>query len=249
MTAPVTLNRESLTAQVHQHLRRALASGAFRPGEKLKLRELSERLGVSLTPVREALVRLVTDGVLVQVDHRSVRVPVLDSAAYLELCEVRAMLEGLAAERAAQRATERDIETVAAAHARIVAARRRGDHAGVVLENQEFHMAACRIARMPTVERLVENLWLQTGPVVIWLGRRPLPYQPKRHPHVVLIESLRARDGVAARQAMEQDIMLNAQALAPLLDELRAAEEPAPPRKPAAAAAVAAGHEPAPDAV
>ena len=69
-------------------------AGRYEPGQKLKLRDLAERLGTSVTPVREALARLVSDQVLVQIDHRSVCVAVLDLDGFDEVRALRLELEG-----------------------------------------------------------------------------------------------------------------------------------------------------------
>jgi DNA-binding GntR family transcriptional regulator len=94
----------------------------FGPGEKLKLRVLAAELGVSATPIRAALARLVTEGALEQLDRRSVRVPVLTDARLREVVELRLDLEGKAASRAAERATAADVAALEAIHAGMTAA-------------------------------------------------------------------------------------------------------------------------------
>ena len=63
------LVKEGLGAQAYQHLRHDLMIGRYEPGQKLKLRDLAETLGTSVTPVREALARLISDQVLVQIER------------------------------------------------------------------------------------------------------------------------------------------------------------------------------------
>ena len=202
--------REGLTSRAYQHLRYHLSIGSFAPGQRLKLRDLAGSMAMSLTPVREALGQLVTEGVLMQADHRSVRVPLLGAATYLEIAHVRCTLEGLAAEAAAQLATAEEIDDIAAIHQRIVDSKTRDDYAGTVLANRDFHLAACRLARMPVLARLVDNLWLMSGPVITSMGKQPISYRPSRHPHNRYIDGLRQRDGAAARSAIADDIRGNA---------------------------------------
>src|ERR1039458_8941478 len=90
----IVLVKEGLAAQIYQHLRGDLMAGRYEPGQKLKLRDLADALGTSVTPVREALARLVSDQVVVQVDHRSVCVAVMDLAQFVEVRELRLDLEG-----------------------------------------------------------------------------------------------------------------------------------------------------------
>lgn len=209
--------REGLTSRAYQHLRYHLSIGSFAPGQRLKLRALAASMAMSLTPVREALGQLVSEGVLMQADHRSVRVPLLGASTYLEIAHLRCVLEGLAAEAAAQLATAEEIDDMAAIHQRIVEAKLRDDYPGTVLGNRDFHLAACRLARMPVLERLVDNLWLMAGPVITTMGKGPIGYRPSRHPHKRYIEGLRQRDGAAARAAIDDDIRGNADVYARLL--------------------------------
>lgn len=209
--------REGLTSRAYQHLRYHLSIGSFAPGQRLKLRDLAASMAMSLTPVREALGQLVTEGVLLQAERRSVRVPLLDTATYLEIAHLRCVLEGLAAEAAARLASAEEIDDLAAIHQRIVDSKRRDDYPGTVLASRDFHLAACRLARMPVLARLVDNLWLMAGPVITSMGKGPIGYRPGRHPHKRYIDGLRQRDGAAARAAIADDIRGNAAVYSKLL--------------------------------
>lgn len=206
------LVKQSLSFQAYQRLKDDLMAGRYEPGRKLKLRELADRLGVSVTPVREALARLVSDQALLRVDHRSVRVPVMDRDRFHEVRALRLELEGRSAEQAACSATDADIDALEAIHARVVEARRRDSHADILLANQQFHLHLCESARMPVLLRLVEILWLQCGPLMNGMTRWPL-IKPKQHPHLAIVAALRARDGPAAREALQQDIAMATMAL------------------------------------
>jgi DNA-binding GntR family transcriptional regulator len=206
------LVKEGLSAQICQGLRDELMAGAYEPGQKLKLRDLAARVGASVTPVREALARLVSDQVLVQVDHRSVRIAVMDLARFDELRDLRIELEGKGAERAAARATTADIAELKDIHASLIDARARACYPDILAANQQFHLSLCRSAGMPVLLRLVEALWVQCGPLMHGMTRWPV-VQPRKHWHVVIIEALRARDGDRARAALEQDIAMSTDAL------------------------------------
>jgi DNA-binding GntR family transcriptional regulator len=206
------LVKEGLGAQIYQHLRHDLMAGRYEPGQKLKLRDVAEALGTSVTPVREALARLVSDQVLVQVDYRSVCVAVMDLERFDEVRELRLDLEGKGAEWAAECAAQADIDELKAIHARLLNARRRDCYPDILQANQQFHLTLCRAARMPVLLRLVEALWVQCGPLMHGMTRWPV-VKPKKHPHVAIIEALQARDGAAARAALRQDILMSAEAL------------------------------------
>ena len=103
---------QTVGRQVHAGLREWLISGALSPGDKLWLRTVGERLGVSMTPVREAVSRLVADAALEVLPNRAVRVPVLSLAKFEELTAIRLAIEGFAAERAAVMRSPRQLAAI-----------------------------------------------------------------------------------------------------------------------------------------
>ena len=206
------LIKESFSVQIYLQLRAELMAGRYEPGQKLKLIELAGRLGVSVTPVREAIARLISDQVLVQHDHRSAAVAVMDMQDFDEVRELRLDLEGKTCERAATCATPDDIAALKAIHTRLVAAREQHSYADVLLENQRFHLTLCQAARMPVAFRIVEGLWVQCGPLMHGMKWQP-GVRPKLHPHLAVIKALQAGDGTLARQALQQDIQMSTQTL------------------------------------
>ena len=206
------LVRESLSAQTYQQLRRDLMAGRYEPGQKLKLRDLAEQLGISVTPVREALARLASDHAVVQVDHRSVRVATMDIDRFNEIRALRMDLEAKAAEHAAHHATPDEIDRLVRIHERLKGARLRQCYDEILLANQEFHLGLCASAHMPVLQQLIETLWLRCGPLMNGLTQWPAP-KPKQHPHAVVIKALRLRDGAMAGAAIRQDIEMGTEAL------------------------------------
>ncbi len=110
------VDRENLTTRVYDELRNALMEGRFRPKHRFKLRELAQSLGVSVTPVREALMQLVRERALEMKAARSIEVAQLTLAQYTELREIRYLLEGLAAEKAATLITAGEIRDLTRLH-------------------------------------------------------------------------------------------------------------------------------------
>lgn len=210
---PQPSGADRVAVRVHQWLRQELMRSRFRPGEKLKLRTLAEELGVSLTPVREAIARLVSENALEQLDHRSARVPLFSDERLREVCELRIDLEGKAAGRAAERATATDADRLEAIHARMSEARLAGRAQEMMLENERFHMAVCALAGMPVLHQIVENLWLRCGPLNFALLSMRFLHRPEEHPHHEIIRALRAGDGALARLAMQRDIAVYADAI------------------------------------
>lgn len=209
----------SLRQQVYESLREALTMGRFAPGQKVTFRYVAGVLGVSLTPVREALRRLVAEGAFEMNPNRSVRVPLMTRDKVLELRDIRMELEGLASAKAALVATRSQIADIRRAAREIMIARNRGDSVTDRQKVREFHFAVYAAAGQPTLLRLIESLWLQTGPYMNLLypdfissSRGPTGRQR-------LIEALQARNASAARREMADDIRRALTYVADLADE------------------------------
>src|SRR5437762_10971032 len=96
------LEQGSLSLRTYVTLKDALIAGNFRPGQRLLMQDLAEQLGTSVTPVREACMRLVSERGLEVRSGRFVTVPNLTVSRYMEIRTIRIELEGLAAELAAK---------------------------------------------------------------------------------------------------------------------------------------------------
>lgn len=196
----------SLRSQVYDRLSDALSAGQFTPGQKLTFRTIAASLGVSMTPVREAIRRLVAEGALEMQPNRSVRVPLMTRDRVLELRDLRMAVEGLATEKAAAVATRNEVAGLRRIADELLAARSRGDFAADRAKIREFHFTLSAIARQPALQRVVEGLWLQTGPYLnlLYPDYVASPRGPARR--LRLIEAVEMHDTAAARREMEADI-------------------------------------------
>lgn len=205
------LKRVSISVEAHKELRRGLTAGRFPPGTRLNIRNLAEAMNISPTPVREALLQLAAEGALTQIAGRSFMVPRFSAEDYLELRDLRLSLEGEGAARAALRIGSDAIEALLHAHERLVERKAARDFREALEWNREFHLRVCAEADMPRLQRIVEGLWLQMGPLLNMLyARREMPRAPgpdDQHGHILMIEAFRARDPEAARAAMQADIL------------------------------------------
>ena len=209
----------SLRTQVYDSLRQALTMGRFAPGQKLTFRFIAGALGVSLTPVREALGRLVAEGAFEMQPSRSVRVPLMTRARIEELRDIRKSLEGLAAYKAAEAADRRQIADLRRIALAVATARSRGDSATDRQYVREFHFALYGIAGQPTLLRVIEGLWLQTGPYMNLLYPDFISRPQGPQTRARIIRALQARDAVAARQEIENDIDRALSYIADLADD------------------------------
>ena len=209
----------SLRQQVYVSLREALTAGRFAPGQKVTFRFVAGVLGVSLTPVREALRRLVAEGAFEVQPNRSVRLPLMTRAKVLELRDMRMALEGLAAEKAALAASRDQVAAIRRAAREIVAARNRGDGVTDRQKVREFHFAIYAAARQPTLLRTIEGLWLQTGPYMNLLYPEFIASPRGPAGRLRIIEALEERDAATAGREMQQDIGRALTYVADLADE------------------------------
>src|SRR5699024_2098640 len=104
--------RETTTTSVFKYMKNEIITGVFRPGQWIREREIKELLGISSTPVREALRMLVQEGILVSIPHRGVRVKSFDEKELRDFYEFRSEIEGLAAELAAIRRNEEQLQLI-----------------------------------------------------------------------------------------------------------------------------------------
>jgi DNA-binding GntR family transcriptional regulator len=201
------IGRENLAGRAYAELRAALMEGRLRPGQRLKIRDLAQSLGVSETPVREAVMQLVRERALRMEEARAITVAGLTLAQYLELREVRAALEGMAAEAAARRITGAAIRALERAHAELVRAEAAEEAAAAIRANWRFHHGLYQAAAMPELLAVIEGIWLRNGPMLNHLYPHARPTYPGRHRHLDILDGLRARDPQATRAAVLADMV------------------------------------------
>ncbi len=205
--------KENLSDQAYAELRAALMRGHLKPGDQLPLRPLSERFGISATPMREALTRLVVERALMLDARGTVTVPRLTRDQLLEIRSIRVDLEGRCAEEAARSATAAQIAELSGIHDEIIAAQRNQDFRAAVDLNTQFHLELCRISGLPITYELVEGLWVRCGPILTHLYDSGVPEGWDPHPHVRIIRALGAQDPAEARRAIQYDIENGGQGL------------------------------------
>jgi DNA-binding GntR family transcriptional regulator len=217
------ISRESLSERAYGELRAALMRGRLKPGERLLLRPTSARFGISATPMREALLRLVSERALSLDARGTVIVPRLTRDQLLEIRTIRMDLEGRAAGRAAELASEADISALAAIHDEIAQCHRSDDFDRAIGLNTRFHLELCRLGRMPILLEIIEGLWVRCGPLLSHLYDAGLPdWEP--HPHLRVIAALQEGSADAAAEAIREDIEHGGRGLFDHVDQSNAQE-------------------------
>jgi DNA-binding GntR family transcriptional regulator len=214
------LEQGSLSARTYVALKDALIAGSFRPGERLLMQDLALRLGTSVTPVREACMRIVSERGLELRSGRFVTVPDLTIARYMEIRTIRMELEGLAAELAAKNVTPPELKAIADVQAKFETADNAHAPKEAIVLNREFHFMVYGLSRMPMLTSHIESLWISMGPILNVFYNDVFNDYVGAEEHRHLIKALRTRDGAKARAAIGQDIERGGRALMKYLERL-----------------------------
>ena len=222
------LTRRTLQDNVYDYLREALMTGEFSPGQRLTVRGIASDIGTSIMPVREALRRLTSEGALEPLSTGAIRVPIFNLQKLQDLTELRLVVEGLAARRAAIRMTGDDFKSLEHCDREVQLAIASGDFAEEAKANEHFHFTIYRAAQSNDLLRIIENLWLQVGPYLSWLFKQsewPARLHGARgarafRHHKDLESALRRHDGEQAELALRADLMTAAEVLFELTRKL-----------------------------
>ena len=153
-----TVDRPKMSEAAYERLRDAIVRGDLVPGEKIKDAELAEMLGLSRTPVREALTRLVESGLVESKPGVYTRVSTLNQHDIAATLAVLKALDSLAVETAVPRLTERDYRTMRQANRSFAAAVDRQDVSKALAADDAFHHVIIEAAGNPVIARVVEQL-------------------------------------------------------------------------------------------
>lgn len=199
--------REMLHEQILDVLKRRMMMGGFAPGQKLPLRALARSLGTSLMPVRDALQRMESLGVMVTTPARTMMVPVLSQKQREDITRLRVLLESETAAEAAHNRTPAELDRLAAHCAEIRASAETDDLDLFLKSNYQFHMCIAEASGISFIATILEPLWMHVGPLV-------RAYMPS-HAHIVrsvsfhdkIYDAIAAKDARRASEAMVEDIV------------------------------------------
>ena len=190
---------------VYRRLRTRIMYGEIAPGSALTLRGIGKEYGVSMTPAREAVRRLVAEGALLLSASGRVSTPELTSERIEELAALRALLEVERASRALPRAHMALIDRMQAIDATIAEAVLNRDSVGYIRTNLEFHRTLYLRAQAPAILAMAETVWLQMGPTMRALYGRLRRTEPPQY-HRLILAALKAGDEPGLRLAVRSDV-------------------------------------------
>ena len=205
MTQP--LARSSLSAQIRERLLAQIMRGDLKPGERLIELKIAAEMETSQAPVREALRELEALGVVETLHNRGARVRVVSNEELVDIYEVRAQLEGFAAERAAGSVTTLK-PRLEAEMANMRAAAERADTASFSDHNTAFHRIILEAARNQTLTELWDRLNVRAR-TILNISRQQTDLVAVSESHRTLIDAIESGDGPHARDAAIAHVMDN----------------------------------------
>lgn len=203
------INKDTLWDKAYLSLRSALLAGKFVPGERIILRKVAQDLGISLTPVRDAINRLAAENVLERGgvgQGGGAAVPLLTSSEFDQLMTIRSSLEPLAAETAAKNASKAEINEISKLLDEMRDLAETGNLASYLDAHYKFHFGIYKLAKQPILIQAIEGAWLRCGPTLNLALPEYKPGQKRHKHHLAALTALKKGDGVAVARAIRADI-------------------------------------------
>lgn len=154
-------NYKPLRDVVFESLRKAIVEGSLKPGQRLMEVQLAEQLGVSRTPVREAIRKLELEGFVIMLPRKGAYVADMSVKDIVDVLEVRAALEGLAANLAAERMEEKEIEELKKVSEDLNEAMKERNLDEILKKDVEFHQCIFESAGNKKLTQMINSLWEQ----------------------------------------------------------------------------------------
>ncbi|WP_336489493.1 GntR family transcriptional regulator [Methylobacterium nigriterrae] len=208
------ISRRYLHDEVADRMRELIQSGEMEPRTRINEGELTERFGISRTPLREAIKILATEGLLELLPNRGARVASISQGEIEEMMEVIAGLEATAADLACRTITEEDIDAIEEDHDRMVAAWKEANEAEYFRLNRTIHEAIMAASRNATLSGIYTSLSGRIQRSRYRAHQTAEQWERAVSEHEDMVRLLRARDGSALALLMREHIRGKKQVIA-----------------------------------
>jgi DNA-binding GntR family transcriptional regulator len=202
------IGRRPLHEEAVERLRDMIVQGRLNPGDRLNERLLCEELGISRTPLREAIKLLATEGLVDLLPNRGAVVSPLEPARLSDTFKVMGALEGLAGELACRHATPRHIAEIRALHAEMLDMYARGDLAGYFRHNQAIHLKIVEASGNATLANTYRQLNANVRRARYMANLSKERWDEAVREHEQMLAALEARD-VTRLKRLLQDHLAN----------------------------------------
>ncbi|WP_343583614.1 GntR family transcriptional regulator [Herbaspirillum sp.] len=209
MAAPAVprLERQHLHDTVVEHLRNLIVEAVLPPGTKLNERELCETMGISRTPLREALKVLAVEGLIEISPNRGASVYKMTETEIWETFEFMSGLEALAGELACERITAVEVAEIKALHYAMLACKAQGDLPGYYSRNQTIHNKINEAARNSVLHETYLSMNRRLQALRFKSNFKPEKWDSAAHDHDEMIAALDARDGKRLAAVLRQHLL------------------------------------------
>lgn len=205
---PVKLDTyKPLREIVFESIREAIINGTLKQGERLMETQLAEELGVSRTPVREAIRKLELEGLVAMLPRKGAYVAGIMPQDAADILEIRAALEGLAAKLAAERITQEEISELIREIEKIEEALNSGDIESAIEYDTKFHGSLIGSSRNSRLVTMVSNLQeqVQRFRIMLTTTRQDLMWESCSE-HRKIVEALSRRDRFLAQSLAKEHV-------------------------------------------
>ena len=191
---------------VFKTLRQAILKGELEPGERLMEIQLAERLGVSRTPIREAIRKLELEGLVLMIPRKGAEVAKISESNLRDVLEVRRSLEELAIDLACQRITAEELESLNKAEVDFKAAIGNGDAMQIAQTDEQFHEIIYNSTKNQKLVQILNNLREQMYRYRLEYVKDEANYKRLIAEHRVIYEAIRNRDRQTGAEAIKNHI-------------------------------------------
>ncbi len=207
------IEHTTLAEKAYAQLRSGLISARFCPGESIKVRELASLYGISTTPIREAVQRLVAENALEMQPNKSFRVPTLTVERFHEIRRIRVALEPLAAELSFEKLTRRDLRGMEDLVEDMDEATNRRNILDYTACNEQFHFLIYEKSDAPLLIGVIRDMWVLAAPYFSQLFEGSGYINRSNDWHEKILEAYRDQNMAAFSEGIRQDILLASKTL------------------------------------
>ncbi|NDL66751.1 GntR family transcriptional regulator [Anaerotalea alkaliphila] len=191
---------------VFNSLREAILKGEFQPGERLMEKQLAEKMGVSRTPIREAIRKLELEGLVVMIPRKGAEVAQITEKDLKDVLEVRATLEALAVKIACQKMTEEELQALVDVNELFRQAANGHDTDQVIHQDVAFHDIIFQSTRNDKLIQIINNLREQIYRFRVEYITKMEDFQTLVEEHDDIVDAIRHRNNTLAQTLAERHI-------------------------------------------
>lgn len=205
---------------IFNSLREAIIVGELKPGERLMEVQLAEKMGVSRTPVREAIRKLELEGLVTMIPRKGAHVADLSVKDIMDVLEVRASLDGLATALSAERITDEEIKELKNVHNQFISYAEKDNLQGSIKKDVEFHDVIYRSSRNEKLIQITNNLREQVQRFrVIYLKEHSI-YREIIKEHMEIYDAIIKKDVESAHKLAQRHIKNQQEAIVKALKKV-----------------------------